>query len=233
MAIISREASGLTSSPLENRHHVERRGDAHAVPLVLRLLAEVRPALRGSELGAVAADLAERPRGPHADAVQIRVDLVGRHPVEDHVGGGVVAEHDHEMDHVGQRQLNAGGQLGPNHAGPAQLVRLAHRQRLGPLDLAAAHGIENRRHDGQFDGAGRAYGSGFADPHRRARIQVPGVERNRARKAGDARAQVRLERLRPCGSGEGEQPCEVAHEIDDNGVRARAACRRHARVSRW
>src|SRR5438445_222754 len=115
-----------------------------------------RPALGRPELVAVAANLAESARGPDPDLVEVRIDGVGAEPFQDHIRRGVVAEHDHQVDDIGQGKPYAIRDFTAEDAGARYFFGSGNRERLGPLRLSASHRIEDREHDRKVDRARRA-----------------------------------------------------------------------------
>lgn len=174
------------------------------------------------ELIAVAAHFPQRPRGADADFVQVGIDGVGGKAPQDHVGGGVVAEHDHEMDHVAEGQLDAIGDFAAQDARSGHFFSRGDGQRLGPASLSAGHRVKNGEQDGQLDGAGGANRSSLTNANRNPGIQILGVEGYRAREVADPRAEGFRQRLGSGGSGQ-DKGQEGAHEIDDRRRRGALA----------
>src|ERR1035441_6830651 len=197
-------------------NHIQRAGHADPVLLVFGQFAGGAPAFGRLELCAVAADLAQGACGLDADFVQVGVDRVGCETLEDHVGGRVVAEHNHEVDHAAQGELHAIGKFIADDAAARYLVLGGDGEEFGPLGFAGGHPIEDGEQDGELDGAGGADGFSLAYANVLAGVEVLGVERDGSLKLADAGAESVLQGLGGQTSGNDKsKDGRRAHGIDD------------------
>ena len=199
MARISLDASGLTISPrlefFEDGDHVPRSGNSQAVLLILGQLACGAPAFGRFELRAVAADLAHGARGLDADFVEIGIDRIGGEALENHVGGGIVAEHDHQVDHIAQRKLYTIGEFAADDAAAGYLVLAVMVSGSVHLALPAATWSKTVSRIGSLMVLAVRTGSVCRMPTLLAGVEVFGVERDGSLEVGDAGAECVLQGL--------------------------------------
>lgn len=203
---------------LQDCDHVERGGLSEAVLLIFGELAGGTPTFGLGESGPVAADFAHGAGVLEAEAVEVGVDGVGGEPLEDHIGCGVVAEDDHEIDDVAQGKLDAVGELGADDAAAGDFVLRADGKGFVPAGFACGHLVEDGEKDGELDGAGGAHGVGGSDSEGLAGVEVFGVKGDGALDGGNAGAHGLLEGLRAQDGKQANDKEEDAHDSDDTAA---------------
>ena len=137
---------------LKEGHHVTRRADAQSewTELLHQTLAAVarrRPA---------AEDLAQRSSLFEAELVDFGVDEIGGDAVEDEIGRGVIADHDHQIHQVAQRQLHAARHFAENSRA-GDFVFLAQLDSLIPFRFPLRYRGKYGCHDRKLNRARGSY----------------------------------------------------------------------------
>jgi hypothetical protein len=167
----------------EEADHFPRGGAAEAPPFVLFEEARFREALRGSEVVAIAADLAHELGVGQRERLQAAVDGFGRDALDQHVGGGVIADDDHEIGDVAEFEFGAGGEFA-QYAASGDGVGGAEGEFFVELPLAFGGTGVDLAEQGEFDGAGGADFGVALEVDGLAGGQIAGGEEDFARALG-------------------------------------------------
>lgn len=125
---------------------IARRGDADPEAGILRQM--------GGAALAAAADLAQTANFGQAQRVEMVVDSLGGDAAQRQICGCVVADDDHKVNRVSQRQMQARLHLS-QHARAVGFLRLGQRQDILPRRPACRNLRMGGSQDRDLDGAGR------------------------------------------------------------------------------
>ena len=159
-------------------HHFARRADADAVTAAAAVGLFVPIGSKGFAFAA-APDFAQAARDFAAELFELFIHGIGGDVIQHQIGRRVVAEHNHQMHGIAQRQPQAVAEVRQN-ACAADFLFFREHEFIAPFDFASCDQGKGRRHNRHFDRTRRADTFVFADAVARARVQVFGKQRNLA-----------------------------------------------------